>query len=241
MGEPVGETRRFESAASRASEVEPAEPVAGKSVRGIQRRHDSRRPAVADPTMPPPIELPAPVERLASSAVARMGWQGVLLPPMTLAGRRVVVVARLRTAAHAERICLGAEPVVDRATVATWVWPEFAPTSPPQAVDIVGVLGIARHWRTGLASAAPFTPYCETGIVVPWDVAMTNDYMRGCLPKAQTFGISVLTTDPDGEANLDQEGTRNPAPVADSALTRWLNELVYQRLLDTIEETVAAD
>lgn len=240
MGEPVSGTHRSESV---ASEAEPASPLAGKAVRGIQRRRVSQRPrtTTVDASTLPPVALPAPVDELASAATTAMGWKGILIPRMTLAGRHVAVVARLRTAAHAERICLGAEPVADRATVATWMWPEFAESAPPPAVDIIGVLGIARHWRTGLASAAPFTQFCETGIVVPWDVAMTMDYLRGCLAKAESYGVSVLRTDPEGELTLDQEGARSPAPVAETALTRWLNELVYQRVLDTVEETVAAD
>jgi hypothetical protein len=242
VGEPVGGAHRFEAATSRAPDADPAEALAGKSVRGIQRRRIVHRPGTThvEASSVPPVELPAPVERLASAAARAMGWQGILVPRMKLAGRHVAVVARLRTAVHAERICFGAEPVPDRATVATWMWPEFADSAPALAVDIVGVLGIARHWRTGLASAAPFTQYCETGVVVPWDMAMTNDYMRGCLTKSAGYGVSVLTADPEGETHLDQEGARSPEPVAATALTRWLNELVYQRVLDTVEESIAA-
>ena len=63
---------------------------------------------------------------VGGGAAARLGWHGTVLPPMTLLGRRVVVVAELLADAHAERICLGRGPVADRPTVATWVWPELA-------------------------------------------------------------------------------------------------------------------
>jgi len=91
------------------------------------------------------------------------------------------VVADLLTDAHAERICLGCPPVPDRATVATWVWPELAPRVPAPAVRIVGVLAVARHWRTGLVATVPFSRYAETAIVLPWWAATTHDYL-GELP-----------------------------------------------------------
>lgn len=178
-----------------------------------------------------PVDLPAPAESLAEGAAQRLGWHGVALPEMTVFGRKVIVMAQLRTEAHAERICLGAAPVTDRTEVATWTWPEFAASAPPPAVEIVGVLAVARHWRTALASAAPFTPYCDTGIVLPWAAAMTGDYLAGCLPKAAKHGVAVLTGDPDGEISLDQAGAQEPVVREWGAVERWLNEKVYERVL----------
>lgn len=178
-----------------------------------------------------PVELPAPAECLADGAAARLGWHGAALPEMTVFGRRVIVVAQLRTEAHAERICLGATPVTDRTEVATWTWPEFAGSAPPAAVDIVGVLAVARHWRTALASAAPFTQYCDTGIVLPWSAAMTGDYLADCLPRAVKHGVAVLTGDPDGAISLDQAGAQEPVVHEWGVVERWLNEKVYERIL----------
>lgn len=179
----------------------------------------------------PPVELPAAVDDLAGAAAARLGWHGVALPEMTLLGRRVVVVAQLRTEAHAERICFGDEPMVDKAEVSTWVWPEFAETAPPAAVEIVGVLGVGRHWRTALAAAAPFANYCDVGMVLPWSVAMTSDYLVKCLPRATRHGVNVLTADPDGEVNLDQPGCQEPMLPQQNAIGRWINEIVYDKML----------
>lgn len=233
----MGEWQRADSAGLQAAHTDPA---AGGAVRGIQGRRGVGQPKAGVPASPrilPPVELPASVERLAAMAAARMGWQGTVLPEMTLLGRRVIAVARLDTVAHAERICLGMPPVLDRTTVSTWTWQEFAATAPPPAAELVGVLGVARHWRTGLASAAPFARYCETGVVLPWSVAMTQDYLVGCLPRARRYGISVITADPDGDVNLDQIGRREIIPTEPSAFTRWVNEQVYQRLLDVLDAT----
>lgn len=187
-----------------------------------------------------PVELPAPVEQLANAAAVRMGWHGTVLPPMTLLGRKVVVVAQLRNEAHAERICLDCPPVSDRTTVATWTWPELAATAPPPAVEIVGVLGVARHWRTALGSTVVFGEHCDTGIILPWTVAMTQDYLSQCLPRAAHHGVSVLTADPDGEVNLDQPGRQEPLLAEETAVSRWINELVYEQLLVTMDDSDAA-
>src|SRR3954465_8516269 len=84
----------------------------------------------------PPIELPASVDELARVAAAQLGWNGIVLPETTILGRKVCVVAKLRTDVHAERIAMGASPVADRATVDTWTWPELAGTAPPPAAEL---------------------------------------------------------------------------------------------------------
>ena len=183
----------------------------------------------------PSVELPAPVEELAAGAAARLGWHGTVLPPMTLLGRRVVVVADLLTDAHAERICLGCPPVPDRATVATWVWPELAARVPAPAVRIVGVLAVARHWRTGLVATVPFSRYAETAIVLPWWAATTHDYLVNCLPRARRHGVGVLTADPEGVTDIDLPGATECTAVDLDATGRWLNEAVYERLSTVAE------
>lgn len=235
----MGDTQRANAAGPQAARSGQAPDG---SMRGLEARRVPAPPQEPVASVPrfPPVELPVESSRLAAAAVDTLGWDGVRLPEMTLLGRHVVVVARMRVAAHAERLCFGAEPVVDRTTVATWVWPEFAHCAPPPAVDIVGVLGVARHWRTGLASVGPFARFCNAAVVVPWSVAMTQDYLSRCLPRARRYGVSVLTADPDGETNLDQSvqqaGVSHAGGDAESCvLTRWMNELVYQRLLDTLE------
>lgn len=183
----------------------------------------------------PCADLPAPVEQLASNAAARLGWSGTVLPPMTMLGRRIVVVAEILPDAHAERICLGYGPVPDRATVSTWVWPELAGQAPPPAVRITGVLAVARHWRTALASTAPFTRYAEVAAVVPWWAATTHDYLVNCLPRARKYGVSVLTADPDGCTEVDVPGPVDCLSMRQDATGRWLNESVYERFLAVAE------
>jgi hypothetical protein len=177
-------------------------------------------------------DMPAAIEELSTNAAHRMGWQGIVLPPMQLLGRRIVVVADVRTEAHAERLCLGYEPVPDRATVSTWVWPEMAGRVPPAAARITGVMAVARHWRTALASVVPFARYAETAIVLPWWAASTHDYLVHCLPRARRYGVSVLTADPEAVTDVDAPAEREcPGGTELDATGRWLNEAVYERLL----------
>lgn len=181
--------------------------------------------------IPSAVELPAPDDELASAAVAQLGWPGVALAPMTLLGRRVSLVAELLPDAHAERICLGQAPVTDRATVSTWVWPEFAGQVPVAAVRIVGVLAVVRHWRTGLAALAPFARYGDTAMVVPSSVVLTHDYTTNCLPRARNYGIAVVSADPDNGVELDLPGRNEKAPAGIDAVSRWVNEVAYERVL----------
>ncbi|MGW5741892.1 hypothetical protein [Amycolatopsis sp. NPDC003861] len=183
----------------------------------------------------PPIELPASVDELARAAAAQLGWNGVVLPEITILGRKVCVVAKLRTDVHAERIAMGAGPVADRATVDTWTWPELAGTAPAPAADIVGVLAVARHWRTAMASAVPFARYGEAAMVLPSPAVLTEDYVGNCLPRARAYGLAVVTADPNAVVDLDLEGRTERVVLAEDPVSRLVNELVYDHLLRTAE------
>ncbi|GHG04832.1 MULTISPECIES: hypothetical protein [Amycolatopsis] len=189
----------------------------------------------------PPIELPASVDELAHAAAAQLGWNGVVLPETTILGRKVCVVAKLRTDVHAERIAMGAGPVADRATVDTWTWPELAGTAPAPAAEIVGVLAVARHWRTAMASAVPFARYGEAAMVLPSPAVLTEDYVGNCLPRARAYGLAVVTADPNAVVDLDLEGRTERVVLAEDPVSRLINELVYDHLLRTAEVPASLD
>ncbi|MEU6641434.1 hypothetical protein ABZ863_02680 [Saccharomonospora sp. NPDC046836] len=179
----------------------------------------------------PPVELPAGADQLAAEAAAQLGWDGVLLPQLTLFGRRVYVVARLRAEAHAERIALGIGPVTDRASVATWTWPELAASAPPAAAEIVGVLAVARHWRTGLAATVPFARYGDAAMVLPRAATLSHDYVDNCLPRTRAYGLAVVTADENAIVDLDVSGRSERITLGEDAVSRWVNEAVYEQLL----------
>jgi hypothetical protein len=189
----------------------------------------------------PPIELPSSVDELARAAAAQLGWTGVVLPEITILGRKVCVVAKLRTDVHAERIAMGAGPVADRATVDTWTWPELAGTAPAPAAEIIGVLAVARHWRTAMASAVPFARYGEAAMVLPSPAVLTEDYVGNCLPRARAYGLAIVTADPNSVVDLDLEGRTERVVLAEDPVSRLVNEIVYDHLLRTAEAPAELD
>ena len=186
-------------------------------------------------THAPSVELPGPATELAAAGAGQLCWSGVALPPTTVLGRRVVIVAELLPDVHAERICLGLTPETDRATVATWVWPEFAGRVPAPAVRIVGVMAVAKHWRTGLASVAPFARYGDTAVVLPSSVILTEDYLTNCLPRARTYGVAMVSADPDTGVDVDLPGRCERVLAFEDAVSRWVNEVAYAQILASAE------
>ncbi|ASO17712.1 hypothetical protein FHR81_003895 [Actinoalloteichus hoggarensis] len=180
----------------------------------------------------PDVALPTPAEHLATAAADLLGWQGVVLPALTLFGRRVIPVAELIHEAHAERLCLGYAPVVDRASVETWVWPELTAQVPPPAVRIAGMLSLGRHWRTGLASVAPFARFCGAAVVLPDGVLGLADFQDNCLPRAQRHDVTVLTaTVADDRLDVAQSAWPELVDPTVTVTGLWLNEVVYERML----------
>ncbi len=179
------------------------------------------------------VEVLSAPDHLARAAVDALGWDGVMLAPIVLLGRRVVVVANLIDEVHEQRISSGWSPVTDRVSVSTWNWPEIQHLVPPPAVSLCGVIAPARHWRTGLTGAAPFAGLCATALLLPAHIARNVE----CLTHAEYYGPTVLAAagplDVDPEA-VDVVHAGYPGPITTSrpaATSRWVHELVYDRLL----------
>lgn len=179
-------------------------------------------------------ELPASVGRLAELGADSLAWPGSVLSPVKLLGRRVVPVAELLPDAHAERLCVGSTPVLDRTEIATWVWPEMEDRVPPAAARLTGVLAPARHWRSALTAAVPFARFTSTAIVVPRNVTHARDFVSTCLMRARQFGIAVLSADTDSVyQELEGRSFQDAPPVEHTAVSRWVNEIAYEQLLAT--------
>lgn len=179
------------------------------------------------------VEVLSAPDHLACAAVDALGWDGVILPPMILLGRRVVVVADLIDEVHAQRSRVDFRPVTDRTSVSTWDWPEMKHLVPTPAVRLAGIIAPARHWRTGLTSAAPFAELCPTALLLPGHIARNVE----CLSHAEYYGPTVLAAagphdvDPDA---VDVVHVGRSRVVANATLTttaRWVHEMVYDRLL----------
>ncbi|WP_190819768.1 hypothetical protein [Saccharopolyspora pogona] len=181
-----------------------------------------------------PLGLASSMGRLAQRTVDTLGWAGSVLPPVKLLGRQIIATADLLPDAHAERLCFGSGPVLDRAEIATWVWPEMDGRVPPPAARITGVLAPARHWRSALTAAVPFARFVSSAIVVPRNVAVAPDFVSACLIRARQFGIAVLSANGDDvQVELVGRCFDDAPPVEHTAVSRWVNEVVYQQLLAT--------
>jgi hypothetical protein len=182
----------------------------------------------------PALELPGSVGSLAELAVDGLGWSGSALNPVKLLGRRIVPVAELLPDAHAERLCFGSAPVLDRTEIATWVWPEMHDRVPPPAALLTGVIAPSRHWRTALTAAVPFARFTSAAIVVPRAITHGSEFMSTCLIRARQFGIAVLSADAESvQVELPGRCFDDAPPIEHTAVSRWVNEVVYQQLIDT--------
>ena len=179
------------------------------------------------------VEVLCAPEYLIGAAVRTLGWDGTVLPPDALLGRRVVLVADLLEEVHEQRIESGWGPVTDRVSVSMWHWPQMRHLVPPVAVRLRGVLAPARHWRTGLAGTAPFTGLCATALLLPAHIARNVE----CRNHAGRHGATVIAAagpddlDPDA---VDVVQSGRLAPVSSThpnLISRWIHELVYDRLL----------
>jgi hypothetical protein len=178
--------------------------------------------------------LSAP-DHLASAAAGALGWEGIVLPPMVLLGRRVVAVARLIDEVHDRRHRSGWGPVTDRVSVSTWDWPEMRHLVPAPAVELSGIVAPARHWRTGLTGAAPFAGLCRTALLLPAHIARNME----CLTHAEYYGPSVLAAagphdvDPEAVDVVHVGRLRTAAQLTHhTATSRWVHEMVYAQLLE---------
>jgi len=179
------------------------------------------------------VEVLSAPDHLARAAADTLGWDGVVLPPMVVLGRRVVVVATLLSEVHEHRISSGWGPVTDRLSVATWDWPEMKALAPAPAVRLNGIIAPARHWRTGLTSAAPFAHLCPTALLLPAHIARNVE----CLTHAECYGPAVVAAagphDVDPQAvDVVHPGRFRPVATGHpTTMSRWAHEMVYDRLL----------
>lgn len=201
----------------------------GRSVIHTGPVHEAIPDRMASTAAPVEPFVPAEVSAAASASVLRL--PGVVLAPSRLLGRKVAVVAELIPDAHAERLAHGHTPMTDRTTVSTWVWPETRDRVPPVAVRVNGVLAVSRHWRTAMASVAPFTRFTSTAIVVPASAVGTHDYWVNCVFHARELGVNILAVEADGAVRLVWTGRSPEEPAPLTAAMRVAHELVYERLL----------
>jgi len=181
----------------------------------------------------PPGTTP-PGRGVAGLAAVALGWRGLVVEGVSLFGERVTIVAGVNQGAHEQRVTSGWGPVVDRMSVAMlWEWPEYRAVVSPVTVE--GVLARGRRWQRALAKAGGFVGFCSTAILLDQEYEPNQH----CLVTAHWYGVSVLRL-AQGVPVLVQPGRDGPVETArPSALSRWVEELVYARLLQDSRITLS--
>lgn len=168
-------------------------------------------------------------------AVEALGWEGAVVPEIRLLGQRVSVVAAVDHDAHQERLRAGNGPVIDRMSVALWEWPDMQ--APAPVVRLIGILAEGSRWQRVMGASGGFIGFCSTAIVLRQRHA-PNPH---CLLTAQLHGVAVVRSSDDGDVELVQQGRTGPTPAArPTTVSRWLEEIVYARLLQDGQLTIGS-
>ncbi|MCS7476117.1 hypothetical protein ACFFQW_08965 [Umezawaea endophytica] len=158
-----------------------------------------------------------------SGEARALGWVGTVVPRVKVLGVVVDVVVRVDVVAHAAR---RAGPVLDRDVLATWEWPEAV--REPEVVRLVGVVATGTHWRGALRDAVRLSGFCAVAIV-------GVDEER-CRLECAYAGVGLVV---EGTVVVVPRGGR-AVGARRRTLDRWVEELVYQRLIvDGVLEPVA--
>ena len=158
-----------------------------------------------------------------SGEARALGWAGTVVPRVKVLGVCVDVVVRVDVDAHAAR---REGPVLDRDVLATWEWPEAV--REPEVVRLVGAVASGTHWRRALGDAVRLSGFCPVAVVGVDD--------ERCRLECAYAGVGLVVDGRVLVAPRDEraEGARR------RTLDRWVEELVYQRLIaDGVLEPVA--
>ncbi|MEO6082857.1 MAG: hypothetical protein ABIQ18_07105 [Umezawaea sp.] len=148
------------------------------------------------------------------TAVDVLGWSGTVVPRLNVLGVCVDPVVRVDHDAHARR---RVGPVLDRDVLATWEWPEAV--REPEVVRLVGVLAGGGHWRRALGDAVRLSGFCPVAVVGVDD--------ERCRLECAYAGVGLVV---DGRVVVPAREAR-AVGARRRTLDRWVEELVYQRLI----------
>jgi hypothetical protein len=160
-------------------------------------------------------------------ALALLGWDGLLLPELTLLGCPVVPVVLLDEAVHAARQVGGHGPQRDRAVLEIWEWPQMAGHAPATALSVRGMLIRAGTWRRGLAVARTWRGFGPAAVLT--GPAAVDDT---CRLEFQLPGVGLVVTGAAGEPALAvAPAAGRQRPARRRVLDRWVEETLYQHAL----------
>jgi len=164
------------------------------------------------------------------TAVRLLRWEGRLIGPLRVAGRRVSCVVSLIDPVHQYRQDAGLPPMVDHTEVAIRSEIGQLGELPPAAVHLVGVIGAVRHLGTARHSVFPLSTMCPAVIVMS---RCARNSM--CVP-SNTEGLlarlGVVAVDDHGSVDVLREPlTPHRYPPEYEVWRRWVLEVMYERAL----------
>lgn len=160
-------------------------------------------------------------------AVRLLRWEGTLIGPLRIAGRRIAAVAALDDAVHQHRKATGWAPMVDRTEVSAHLELPQLGKMPEPAVTLVGALGTVLHLSYALHNVFPFSLMCPAAVVM-------RRTGSGCVPgRGLVLGrLGIVMVDDRGSVDVVREPISPPRyPPNYEVYRRWVLEVMYERAL----------
>lgn len=169
----------------------------------------------------------ATAETLRQASVV-LGWDGEILPGLSIAGTRVSAVVALDHQAHQRRVAASDGPCLDPDTLTMWEWPEGRDIYPPSPLSVVGVLAHeGRTVKALLTAARKWRGISASAVLLPPGQSMGERLLLEC----SYAGIAVLEQGSTG-VEVVQPGSPDRLPPARRTIyDRWTEEHLYGHLL----------
>lgn len=171
------------------------------------------------------------LEQHVPDAVRLLRWEGTLIGPLRIAGRRVSAVVDLIDPIHQFRLDRNLPPVVDQTVIAAHTQIPTLGKLPPVAVQLVGVIAPVKHLGTARHSVFPFSLMCPAAIVIrrhPRQGPCVPEYRSGLLGR-----LGVVAVDDQGSVDVLRDPLNPHRYSSDYEVwRRWVLEVMYERVLN---------
>jgi len=142
-------------------------------------------------------------------------------------GQRVSAVVRVRRDVHRWRVRNGWPPEPDPSWFQSWFEPELHDRLPVPAVDLLGVLVEETSVGRALQACGTLMTLAPCAVVLP----SLQPYDAWPLMELDYYGIGVVAVDSDGTSQVVIPPEDRSTEFGPSLFGRWLQEVLYDRVL----------
>lgn len=171
--------------------------------------------------------------RQLERAATALGWDGLLLRDVEVLGARFAAVARLRPEVHQWRTEHGWPPESDPDWFRAWSEPDDHDHLPVPAVELQGILVPVTKMRHGLRACGTLMTLAPCAVTVPGD----QSHKTWRLIELDYYGIGVVAAHPDTPAHVLLRPEDRTSEFGSSLFTRWLLEVLYERIVHPEHES----